>query len=98
MEEESLYFWYLLWVIYADSIFHMLTSLYNSYYLSQYCEQISTMVSTLSMNLQPQVFLTVKPLLTYCFLPFLCSCFMQSQVEGFPARFAGSFVVGRFVL
>lgn len=53
MEEGSLYFWYFLRVIYADSIFHMLTSLYNSYYLSQYYEQISTMVSTLSMNLQP---------------------------------------------
>lgn len=51
------------------------------------------MVSTLPMTFQHQVFLTVKVLFTYYFLPS-----MWSQVEGFLTGCLGNFVVGKFVL
>lgn len=97
MEEK--YFCTSLLVVYAANISYVNSCIcHNSYYLFQYYGHINHGESTLSMTLQPQIFLTMKPLFTYYFLPSLCSYFIWSQVEEFLTGCLGSFVVGKFVL
>lgn len=97
--EEGKVFLYLLLVVYAANIFHMLTHIFViTAIIYSNIMGIKTMVSTLSMTLQPQIFLTMKPLFTYYFLPSLCSYFIWSQVEEFLTGCLGSFAVGKFVL